>query len=81
MGPHCVDFYWPKHNLAIETDGYVYHRGRQAMREDNDRDIELELLGLRVVRVDDSRIAQDPAGLARDVLGLLRGAGAVRTRP
>jgi len=72
IGRHRVDFYWRNQNLVIETDGYVYHRGRQAMRDDNDRDIELELLGLRVVRVDDSRIDDDPVGLARDVLGLLR---------
>jgi hypothetical protein len=71
IGRHRVDFHWPDHDLVIETDGYLYHRGRRAMRDDNDRDIELELLGLRVVRVDDSRIDEDPAGLARDVLGLL----------
>ena len=55
----------------IETDGYVYHRGRQAMRDDNDRDLELELRGLRVTRIDDSRIAENPAGVAAAVLGLL----------
>ena len=71
FGRHRVDFYWREHGLVIETDGYVYHRGRRAMREDNDRDIELELRGLRVVRVEDSRIADDPTGLARDVLALL----------
>lgn len=72
IGGHRVDFLWPEARLAVETDGYVYHRGRQAMRDDNDRDIELELRGIRVVRIDDSRIADDPAGVARDVLGLLR---------
>jgi very-short-patch-repair endonuclease len=41
------------------------------MRDDNDRDIELELLGFRVIRIDDSRIADDPGGLAASVLGLL----------
>lgn len=71
IGRYRVDFLWRAARLIIETDGYVYHRGRQAMRDDNDRDIELELLGFRVVRIDDSRIADDPAGLARAVLGLL----------
>ena len=55
----------------VETDDCVCHRGRRAIRDDNDRDIELELCGLRVVRVDDSRIDDDPAGLARDALALL----------
>jgi very-short-patch-repair endonuclease len=71
FGRNRVDFFWPAERLAIETDGYIYHRGRQAMRDDNDRDIELELRGIRVVRIEDSRIADDPAGIARDVLGLL----------
>jgi very-short-patch-repair endonuclease len=72
IGPHRVDFFWPEAKLVVETDGYLYHRGRQAMRDDYDRDIELELRGLRVVRIDDTRIDQDPAGVAAAVLGLLR---------
>ena len=40
------------------------------MRDDNDRDVELELLGFTVVRFDDSRIGDDPAGVARDLLSL-----------
>ena len=51
-----------------------YHRGRRAMREDNDRDLELELAGFRVVRIEDTRIDEDPAGLAAAVLCLLRAA-------
>jgi very-short-patch-repair endonuclease len=72
IGRYRVDFLWRASRLAIETDGYIYHRGRQAMRDDNDRDLELELLGFRVVRIDDSRIAEDPAGVAAAILGLLR---------
>jgi very-short-patch-repair endonuclease len=41
------------------------------MRDDNDRDLELELLGFRVIRIDDSRITDDPAGVATAVLSLL----------
>lgn len=71
IGRYRVDFLWREQGLVVETDGYVYHRGRQAMRDDNDRDIELELLGLRVIRIEDSRIADDPAGIAAAVLVLL----------
>jgi very-short-patch-repair endonuclease len=66
-----VDFLWRQQRLIVEVDGYIYHRGRQAMRDDNDRDLELELLGFRVIRIDDSRIADDPDGIAVAVLGLL----------
>lgn len=71
VGRHRVDFLWRAQRLVVETDGYLYHRGRQAMRDDNDRDLELALRGLRVTRIDDSRIDDDPAGVAEAVLGLL----------
>jgi very-short-patch-repair endonuclease len=41
------------------------------MRDDNDRDLELEIAGFRVVRVEDSRINDDPQGVAVGVLRLL----------
>jgi very-short-patch-repair endonuclease len=71
IGRYRVDFLWREQRLIVEVDGYSYHRGRQAMRDDNDRDLELELLGFRVIRIDDSRITDDPAGVAAAVLGLL----------
>jgi hypothetical protein len=71
IGRYRVDFLWRRERLIVETDGYLYHRGRQAFRDDHDRDVELELLGFTVVRFDDSRIDEDPAGIARDVLALL----------
>ena len=81
IGRYRVDFLWRPSRLVIETDGYIYHRGRQAMRDDNDRDIELELLGFRVVRIDDSRIADDPGGVASAVLGLLSRGERTRVAP
>jgi hypothetical protein len=80
IGRYRVDFLWRTPRLIVETDGYVYHRGRQAMRDDNDRDLELELRGLRVIRIDDSRIAEDPAGVARSIRGLLGGGSSLRPR-
>ena len=71
IGGYRVDFLWRDERLVIEVDGYIYHRGRQAMRDDNDRDLELELAGFRVVRIEDSRITDDPAGVAAAVRGLL----------
>jgi hypothetical protein len=50
IGRYRVDFLWREKRLVVEVDGYIYHRGRQAMRDDNDRDLALELLGFRVVR-------------------------------
>ena len=74
IGRYHVDFLWPLERLVVEVDGYIYRRGRRAMREDNDRDLDLELAGFRVVRIEDTRIDEDPAGLAAAVLCLLRAA-------
>jgi len=71
VGRFRVDFLWRPERLVAEVDGYLYHRGRQAFRDDRDRDVELGLAGFTVVRFDDSRIAEDPGGIARDLLALL----------
>ena len=71
VGIYTVDFLWRAERLIVETDGYIYHRGRQAFRDDRDRDVELELLGFRVVRFDDTRIETEPARVAGAVRALL----------
>jgi very-short-patch-repair endonuclease len=71
IGPYRVDFLWRAQRLVAEVDGYIYHRGRQAFRDDRDRDVWLEVQGFTVVRFDDTRIGDDPAGIADDVLELL----------
>jgi predicted transcriptional regulator of viral defense system len=71
IGRYRVDFLWRRERLIAEVDGYLYHRGRPAFRDDRERDVWLELQGFAVVRFDDTRIEEDPAGIASDVLGLL----------
>jgi very-short-patch-repair endonuclease len=66
-----VDFAWPDRNLVVEVDGYAFHRGRQAFRDDRDRDIELELLGFTVLRFADTRIEEDPDGVATTLRAFL----------
>jgi very-short-patch-repair endonuclease len=75
VGPFTVDFLWRPQRLIVEVDGYAYHRGRQAFRDDRDRDLELALRGFSVHRLADTRIAEDPAGVAAALRGLLRQAG------
>lgn len=74
VGSYTVDFLWRGERLIVETDGYIYHRGRRAFRDDRDKDVELELLGFRVIRFDDTRIEEDPAGIAKAVATLLAAA-------
>ncbi len=53
-------------------DGYRYHRGRRAFRDDRDRDIELGLIGFTVRRIADSRVDEDPEGMCDAIASSLR---------
>jgi very-short-patch-repair endonuclease len=49
---------------VVETDGYRYHRGRQAFREDRRRDLELRSLGFDVQRLSGEQIDEEPERVA-----------------
>jgi hypothetical protein len=44
------DFYWPAHNLIVETDGWQTHGTRPAFEQDRAKDAALTAAGFRVVR-------------------------------
>jgi Transcriptional regulator, AbiEi antitoxin/Protein of unknown function (DUF559) len=50
IGPYTVDFFWPSHNLVIETDGAPYHDHVLARRRDEQKTGYLTALGLTVIR-------------------------------
>ena len=60
VGGYEVDFLWPERRLIAETDGWVYHRGRQAFEEDRTRDVVLDGLDHRVVRFTDTQLFEQP---------------------
>jgi len=68
VGDHLVDFLWRERMVVVETDGYVYHRGRAAFEDDRARDLSLRGLGYDVMRFADSQIEGEPAQIAA-VLG------------
>jgi very-short-patch-repair endonuclease len=45
-----VDFFWPGHNLVVETDGWSTHGHRRAFESDRARDATLQAHGYTVVR-------------------------------
>lgn len=51
VGPYRVDFLWREPRLIVETDGYRFHRGRQAFADDRGRDLELRRQGYEVIRL------------------------------
>ncbi|MGH2980745.1 MAG: endonuclease domain-containing protein [Solirubrobacterales bacterium] len=71
IGSYVVDFLWRDQRLIVETDGYRYHRGRQAFEDDRARDVELRLLGYEVVRFTYRQLVDDPARVARALRALL----------
>lgn len=65
VGPYLIDFYWPDRRVVVETDGYRYHRGRQALRDDHRRDLELRALGIEVIRLSEEQIDDEPERVAK----------------
>lgn len=64
IGRRQIDFLWPDCRIAVETDGYTYHRGRQAFRDDRRRDLELRARGLEVVRLSEEQVDGEPERVA-----------------
>lgn len=67
VGRFTVDFLWREHGLAVETDGYGAHRGRQAFEDDRERELELGMLGVRVRRFTDNQVRRRSARVAAAV--------------
>lgn len=60
VGPFLVDFLWRQERLVVETDSYLYHRGRQAFQDDRGRELELMRLGYGVLRLSEAQIDEAP---------------------
>jgi hypothetical protein len=48
---HEVDAFWAAQRLAIQLDGFDFHRTRRDRERDADSDADLELVGHRVMRL------------------------------
>ncbi len=72
IGPFQVDFLWRRQRLVVETDGYRFHRGRQAFEDDRARDLELRLMGYEVVRFTYRQVIEERLGVAAALRQLLR---------
>jgi very-short-patch-repair endonuclease len=80
VGPHLVDFLWREQKLIVETDGYGYHRGRQAFEDDRARDLDLRERGYGVIRLAEKQVDVEPERIAEVVGAALRvGADAAET--
>lgn len=48
---HEVDAFWPKQRLAVQLDGFEFHKTRRDRERDAASDADLELAGERVMRL------------------------------
>ena len=67
IGPYIVDFYCAKAKLVIEVDG-SQHFEDAGMQTDQERDIYLDSLGLRVLRYSNYDVNRNFSGVCEDIL-------------
>jgi very-short-patch-repair endonuclease len=59
-----VDFHFPHARVAIETDGWAFHKTRHAFENDRRRDATLTRAGYRTLRFTHRQIVREPATVA-----------------
>jgi len=67
-----VDFAWPELRVIVEVDGHAFHATRQQRAHDSARQNALAALGWRVLRFTYEQVVNDPAGVAAQVVAILR---------
>ncbi|WP_051724073.1 endonuclease domain-containing protein [Micromonospora chokoriensis] len=65
-----LDLFWPAEGLAVEVDG-PEHRGRIAFANDRRRDVQLQLLGLDVLRFTNEQVLTDVPAVVDGIRRLL----------
>lgn len=66
-----VDALWPAQRLAVELDGWEFHRHRAAFERDRARDTALQVAGYRTIRITHRRLHSEAPALAREIRTLL----------
>lgn len=60
---YIADFYCKQLNLVVEIDGYS-HFSAEARKRDAERDRQMRVLGLKVIRVNDGEVRENPERIA-----------------
>jgi hypothetical protein len=74
-----IDFLWPDHRLAVETDGRAAHLRPTAFENDRRRDVALSLAGYRVLRFTWRQVLDDPDYVRAALAQALAMIGATRS--
>ncbi|MFG2050483.1 endonuclease domain-containing protein [Micromonospora sp. NPDC048935] len=75
-----LDLFWPVEGLAVEVDG-PEHRGRITFANDRRRDVQLQLLGLDVLRFTNEQVLTDAPAVVDGIRRLLARRRAGGTHP
>jgi very-short-patch-repair endonuclease len=67
-----ADIYWPRHNLVVEFDGWRAHGHRLAFENNRKRDQILLAAGIRVMRVTDRQLEDEPLAITARIAQALR---------
>ena len=67
-----ADFHWPRAGLVVEVDGFEFHDGLPAFREDRRRGNRFGRAGFEVTRFAADDVERQPALVAETVLARLR---------
>lgn len=78
-GHVLIDFLWRRQRVAVETDGYHYHRDRRSFARDRRRDQLLGLEGWQHARFTWEQVLNEPEHVIRVVRALIA-AGAPRAQ-
>ncbi|WP_434404392.1 endonuclease domain-containing protein [Sphingobium sp. DN12] len=71
-GSYVLDFFCPRHRLAVEVDGEVHGRGDAPVR-DADRDAWLVGEGIRVLRIPATDVLRDVEAVVLHITAKARG--------
>jgi hypothetical protein len=67
-----IDCYWPQYQLAVELDGRPYHIAVRDMENDRFKDGKLLIIGIRTLRITDTRFNHDSAEVHEDLISLMK---------
>jgi very-short-patch-repair endonuclease len=62
-----IYFFWPEERVAVEVDGFAYHRTRGRFEGDRSRDAALRKAGITVIRVTWRQLERDATAVLVDV--------------
>jgi very-short-patch-repair endonuclease len=66
-----LDAYWPAERFAVELDTYEYHGSPAAFERDRQRQEDLKLAGIEMVRITGVRFEREPRAVAERIRRLL----------